>query len=68
MEKWKERGPIHTFSARLKVQGLLDEDGFLAIAEEVNQEVEAAVAFAEAGSLEPVLELERDVYSQEPAA
>lgn len=67
VEKWKERGPIHGFSARLKAQGLLDEDGFLALAEEVDQEVEAAVAFAEAGSLEPVLELERDVYSPEPA-
>ncbi len=68
VEKWKERGPIHTFSARLKAQGLLDENGFLEIAEQVNQEVEAAVAFAEAGSLEPVPELERDVYSPEPAS
>lgn len=67
VEKWKERGPIHTFSARLKAQGLLDEAGFLVIADEVNEEVEAAVAFAEAGSLEPTADLARDVYTPEVA-
>jgi pyruvate dehydrogenase E1 component alpha subunit len=65
--KWKERGPIHNYSARLKAQGLLDEAGFLAIAAEVEAEVEAAVAFAEAGSLEPVENLLRDVYTPEGA-
>ncbi|MBT8768467.1 pyruvate dehydrogenase (acetyl-transferring) E1 component subunit alpha [Metapseudomonas boanensis] len=67
VEKWKERGPIHTFSARLKAQGLLDEAGFLVIADEVNEEVEAAVAYAEAGSLEPTADLARDVYTPEVA-
>lgn len=65
--KWKERGPIHNYSARLKAQGLLDEAGFLASAAEVEAEVEAAVAFAEAGSLEPVENLLRDVYTPEGA-
>ncbi|WP_375738633.1 pyruvate dehydrogenase (acetyl-transferring) E1 component subunit alpha [Pseudomonas boanensis] len=67
VEKWKERGPIHTFSARLKAQGLLDEAGFLVIADEVNEEVEAAVAYAEADSLEPTADLARDVYTPEVA-
>ncbi|MDO9623810.1 MAG: pyruvate dehydrogenase (acetyl-transferring) E1 component subunit alpha [Pseudomonas sp.] len=63
VEQWKERGPIHSYSARLKAQGLLDEQTFLAIAAEVEQEVEAAVAYAEAGSLEPLEDLCRDVYT-----
>lgn len=63
VEQWKERGPIHSYSAQLKAQGLLDEQVFLAIAAEVDSEVEAAVAYAEAGSLEPLEDLCRDVYT-----
>jgi pyruvate dehydrogenase E1 component alpha subunit len=63
VEQWKERGPIHSYSAQLKAQGLLDEQVFLAIAAEVDGEVEAAVAYAEAGSLEPLEDLCRDVYT-----
>jgi pyruvate dehydrogenase E1 component alpha subunit len=63
VEQWKERGPIHSYSARLKAQGLLDEQTFQAIAAEVDHEVEAAVAYAEAGSLEPLEDLCRDVYT-----
>jgi pyruvate dehydrogenase E1 component alpha subunit len=66
--KWKERGPIHNYSARLKALGLLDEAGFLALAADVDAEVEAAVAFAEAGSLEPVDDLLRDVHTPEDAS
>lgn len=63
--KWKKRGPIHSYSARLKAQGLLDEAAFLDLDVLVEEEVAAAVAFAEAGSLEPVDDLLRDVYSPE---
>ncbi|WP_263294512.1 pyruvate dehydrogenase (acetyl-transferring) E1 component subunit alpha [Pseudomonas sp. A-RE-19] len=63
VEQWKTRGPIHTYSAQLKAQGLLDEPGFLAILAEVDAEVEAAVAYAESGSLEPLEDLSRDVYT-----
>jgi pyruvate dehydrogenase E1 component alpha subunit len=66
--KWKERGPIHSYSTRLKALELLDELGFLSIAAEVDVEVEKAVAFAEAGSLEPVGDLLRDVHTPEDAA
>ena len=31
VEEWKKRGPIHTFSARLKAEGKLTEAEFLAI-------------------------------------
>ena len=66
--KWQERGPIHSYSARLKAQGLLDEAQFLALDSAVSAEVEAAVAFAEAGSLEPLASLCREVYTESPGA
>src|SRR5574340_112416 len=62
VEEWKRRGPIHTFSARLKAQDQLSEDRFLALDREVSGEVQAGVDFAEAGSWEPVADLSRDVY------
>jgi pyruvate dehydrogenase E1 component alpha subunit len=61
VERWKARGPIHSFSARLKDQGLIDEAGFLELDRAAQAEVDAAVAFAEAGSWEPVADLLRDV-------
>jgi pyruvate dehydrogenase E1 component alpha subunit len=65
---WKIRGPIHTFSARLKAQGDLSEDEFLALDAAAQAEVETAVAFAEAGSWEPVSDLLRDVCAPRGAA
>jgi pyruvate dehydrogenase E1 component alpha subunit len=62
IEEWKTRGPIHTFSARLKAQGLLTEEQFLALDRQVGEEVRKAIEFAEAGSWEPVEDLTRDVY------
>lgn len=63
IEAWKTRGPIHTYSARLKAQGLLTEAGFLALDAAAQKEVDAAVAFAEAGTWEPVENLLRDVHT-----
>jgi pyruvate dehydrogenase E1 component alpha subunit len=63
VEEWKTRGPIHTYSARLKAQGMLTEEQFLEIDRAANQEVDQAVAFAEAGTWEPVEELLRDVHT-----
>ena len=61
VEEWKTRGPLHTFTARLKAEGKLTEEQFFALDAEVAKEVEDAVAFAEAGSWEPVEDLTRDV-------
>jgi pyruvate dehydrogenase E1 component alpha subunit len=63
VEAWKARGPIHTFSARLKAEGKLTEDEFLALDAAALQEVEASVAYAEAGSWEPVEAMLADVVS-----
>jgi pyruvate dehydrogenase E1 component alpha subunit len=61
VEAWKARGPIHTYTTRLKAQGLLTEAQFLALDAEVGAEVQRAVDFAEAGTLEPVADLAKDV-------
>ncbi|NMM18383.1 MAG: pyruvate dehydrogenase (acetyl-transferring) E1 component subunit alpha [Rhodoferax sp.] len=68
VEAWKTRGPIHTYSARLKAQGVLSEDEFLALDAAVQAEVDAAVAFAEAGTWEPVEDLLRDVHTRHEAS
>ena len=67
VEAWKTRGPIHTFTTRLKAQGSLTEEDFLALDAAAQAEVDAAVAFAEAGSWEPVDDLLRDVHTPERA-
>lgn len=63
IELWKTRGPIHTYSARLKAQNFLTEEQFLALDQTAQDEVQRAVAFAEAGHWEPVEDLLKDVYT-----
>jgi pyruvate dehydrogenase E1 component subunit alpha len=63
LEEWKTRGPLHTFSARLKSEGKLTEEQFLALDAKVGEEVARAVAFAEGAAWEPVEDLGRDVYT-----
>jgi len=67
VEEWKKRGPIHTFTARLKGQGLLTEEEFLALDRQVGEEVRHAVEFAEAGTWEPIEDLLKDVCTPERA-
>lgn len=65
VEAWKARGPLHSYSARLKAEGKLTEEAFLALDRDAMAEVERAVAFAEAGTWEPVTDLTRDVVTPE---
>jgi TPP-dependent pyruvate/acetoin dehydrogenase alpha subunit len=51
VEAWKQRGPIHTFTARLKASGTADEDEFLALDAKANGRSGCRGRFAEAGSL-----------------
>jgi pyruvate dehydrogenase E1 component alpha subunit len=67
VEQWKLRCPIHGFEARLRAEGLLDDAGLAAIEAEIASEIAGAVAFAEAGSWEPVENLTRDVYTERAA-
>jgi pyruvate dehydrogenase E1 component alpha subunit/2-oxoisovalerate dehydrogenase E1 component len=64
VEQWKQRGPLVTFVQRLKKQGLLSEADLEALERKVAAEIEEAVAFAEAGTWEPVEDLTRFVYSE----
>ena len=63
VDAWKTRGPIHTYTARLKAEGKLDEDEFLALDARVEDEVGRAVDYAEAGQWEAVDDLLRDVHT-----
>jgi pyruvate dehydrogenase E1 component alpha subunit len=67
VEAWKSRGPIHSYSARLKEQRLLTEAQFLKLDAQVEREVRHAVAFAEAGTWESIEELTSDLCTP-PAA
>lgn len=66
IEQWKQRGPLHTFSNRLKAECKLSEEEFLALDAQAETELQAALAFAEAADWEPAEDLLKDVYS--PAA
>jgi pyruvate dehydrogenase E1 component alpha subunit len=68
IEAWKRKGPIVRFQGWLTDNALLHADELERIEAEVAAEVDAAVAFAEAGSLEPVEELERFVLMDEVPA
>jgi pyruvate dehydrogenase E1 component alpha subunit len=63
VEQWKQRDPIATFVTRLREQALLTDAELAAMAAAVEGEIEAAVAFAEAGPWEPVGDLTKDVYT-----
>jgi len=66
VEQWKQRDPIALLTARLQRAALLDADALAALERDVEQEIAAAVAFAEAGTWEPVEALTRDVYTPRP--
>ncbi len=68
IERWKQRDPIDLHAAHMRSTGLLEEGELERIDAEVGEVVDAAVAFAEAGTLEPPEDLLRFVYAEEPAA
>jgi pyruvate dehydrogenase E1 component alpha subunit/2-oxoisovalerate dehydrogenase E1 component len=65
IEEWKKRDPIATFAARLKEGNLLSDQAIEQIEREIADEVQEAVSFAEAGTLEPVEDMTRFVYSEQ---
>jgi len=64
VEEWKKKDPIPTLQEDLIKQGLLTIDDIKAIEQKVEIEVQQAVEFAEAGTIEPVEELTRFIYSE----
>lgn len=67
VERWMERDPIELLRSALEASGALTADEWSALQREVDDEVQAAIAFAEAGTLEPVEDLARFVYSERTA-
>ncbi len=63
VESWKSRGPIATLKTRLEQAGYLSDDDLVAMDSQVDEEIARAVAFAEAGTWEPISDLGRDVYT-----
>jgi pyruvate dehydrogenase E1 component subunit alpha len=64
VEQWKKRDPIPTLISRMREQSLINEDDIALIERDVMAEVDDAVAFADAGTLEPIDELTHFVYSE----
>jgi pyruvate dehydrogenase E1 component alpha subunit len=64
VEQWKERDPIPAYVERLRAAGELAPEALETIEREVGAEIDDAVAFAEAGTEEPIEELTRFVTSE----
>jgi pyruvate dehydrogenase E1 component beta subunit/2-oxoisovalerate dehydrogenase E1 component len=64
VEEWKKRDPIPAFAGLCRERGLLTDADLGQIEIEVASEIAAAIAFAEAGTWEPLEELTRFVSSE----
>jgi pyruvate dehydrogenase E1 component alpha subunit len=62
--RWVERDPIPALRASLAAGGRLSDEEWTLLQQEVDAEMEKAVAYAESGTLEPVEQLTRFVYSE----
>lgn len=65
VEDWRSKGPIRRFQAWLEQTGMLHAADLDRIEADVAVEIDEAVAFAEAGTLEPVEDLTRYVMASE---
>jgi pyruvate dehydrogenase E1 component alpha subunit len=64
VEEWKRRDPLVVLGDRLRAQGALDDDAVGRFEAEIAAEIDDAVAFAEAGTLEPLADLTRFVHTE----
>jgi pyruvate dehydrogenase E1 component alpha subunit len=64
VNEWKQLCPIASLKAKLLADGSLQESQILQFAKDIEVEMQAALAFAEASPLEPLSELTRFVYSE----
>ncbi len=65
VDRWRLRDPIPAFSSRLVAAGVVDDALLEDLERSVAAEIDDAVAFAEAGTMEPVEDLTRWVYSDD---
>ncbi|WP_123024421.1 pyruvate dehydrogenase (acetyl-transferring) E1 component subunit alpha [Mycolicibacterium stellerae] len=66
VEGWRKRDPIELFSEKCLHEGVLSSDDIAAIGTAADQELNEAVAFADAGTWESIEDLERDVLTPTP--
>ena len=64
IEEWKQHGPVVRFTEWMRSTGSLHDDDLAAIEARIEAEIDEAVAFAEAGTWEPVEHLTRHVYTE----
>lgn len=64
VEAWKKQCPIATFTRRLRESEMLADIDLAALEASVANEIDRAIAFAEAGEWEPVEDLTKDVYTE----
>ena len=64
VEEWKKRDPISNLVSLLKQQGAISDADLVEIERDVAKELDDAIAYAEAGTWEPLADLERFVYSE----
>jgi len=63
VDEWKKREPLRLLRRQLEDAHAIDDAGFAELAAEVDREIAHAVAFAEAGTWEPIERLTQDVYT-----
>lgn len=64
VEKWKSRDPIQQWRNRLVAANILSDAEYQSLDDAAIKQVQAAVAFAEAGDWEPIEDLAKDVYTR----
>ncbi|MEY9951608.1 pyruvate dehydrogenase (acetyl-transferring) E1 component subunit alpha [Leifsonia sp. EB34] len=64
VEAWMKHDPIDALRSRLTASSAISDADWAALEKEVAADIDDAVAFAEAGTPEPVAELTRFVYSE----
>ena len=65
VNEWKDKGPLVTFKKNLEDRGLWSKIKAQEIEDEITKTIDEAVTFAENGTLEPISDLEKFVYSPE---
>jgi TPP-dependent pyruvate/acetoin dehydrogenase alpha subunit len=67
IEAWRHKGPILRFQGWLQANHIIHADDVPRIETEIDAEIAEAVAFAEAGTWEPVEQLTRFTYAESAA-
>jgi pyruvate dehydrogenase E1 component alpha subunit len=67
VEAWRHREPIGRFWGWLEANHMVHPEELAGMEAEIADEIAAAVAFAEAGTWEPIEHLTRFTYAEKPS-